>query len=109
MSYQAVATQCPPSKHADSALGSLPSSTTKAANGGQLLASVEIHDSSDDDDNISSDIEFPVDAMLPPEMQGSTKDDSSAHTTLGNNEADDDIAFDSELTPDRAVQMIIGE
>ncbi|KAJ2680329.1 hypothetical protein IWW39_006435, partial [Coemansia spiralis] len=107
MSYQAVSTQHSLAKHADSAMGSLPSSTTRAVNGGLLLASVEIHDSSDDDDSISSDIEFPVDAMLPPEMQGSTKDDSSAHTTLGNNEAADDIAFDSELTPDRAVQMII--
>ncbi|KAJ2727534.1 hypothetical protein IW152_006141, partial [Coemansia sp. BCRC 34962] len=83
------------------------SSTTKAANGGQLPASVEIPDSSDDD-TISSDIELPADVLLPPEGHSAAKDDSSAHTTLGN-ETDKGIAFDPELSPDRAIQIIAGK
>ncbi|KAJ1902854.1 hypothetical protein LPJ71_005404, partial [Coemansia sp. S17] len=80
-------------------------SKNNVANGDQLPASVEIHDSSDDD--ISSDIEFPADIMQPPEVHSAPRDDSAAHSTLVNNEVDEDIAFDSELSPDHAIDIIV--
>ncbi|KAJ2451982.1 hypothetical protein GGI03_006817 [Coemansia sp. RSA 2337] len=104
--YQAVAPQHLMTKPSSNVIYPL-ASKNNVANGDQLPASVEIHDSSDDD--ISSDIEFPADIMQPPEVHSAPRDDSAAHSTLVNNEVDEDIAFDSELSPDHAIDIIVGK
>ncbi|KAJ2871916.1 hypothetical protein GGH93_004449 [Coemansia aciculifera] len=104
MPYQSVAPQHLMDKPSNNVIYPL-ASKSKIVNGDHLHASVEIHDSSDDD--ISSDIEFPADIMQPPEIHSAPRDDSDTHATLVNNEVDEDIVFDSELSPDRAIDMII--
>ncbi|KAJ2101530.1 hypothetical protein GGI09_001709 [Coemansia sp. S100] len=104
--YQAVAPRHLMTKPSSNVIYPL-ASKTKVANGDQLPTSVEIHDSSDD--NISSDIEFPADIMQPPEVHSAPRDDSAAHSTLVNNEVDEDIAFDSELSPAHAIDIIVGK